>query len=133
MARLKDKSRDKKSTDGQAVLPLPDMTVSPMESSYPDDHLEDHKVDGKVTILDNGLELTDHASILNGSTPDKIPPRYHSDSFHDERPSIDTKADVKGKELVVYGKQDSVRVRPKCYNGYAQIFQLKQPTVPKLC
>ena len=30
MARSKDKSRDEKSTDGKAVLPLPDMTVSPM-------------------------------------------------------------------------------------------------------
>ena len=31
MARSKDKSRDEKSIDGQAVLPLPDMIVSPME------------------------------------------------------------------------------------------------------
>ena len=37
--RSKDKLRDEKSTDGQAVLTLPDMTVSPMELSYPNDHL----------------------------------------------------------------------------------------------
>ena len=30
MTRSQDKSRDDKSTDGQAVLPLSDMTVSPM-------------------------------------------------------------------------------------------------------
>ena len=30
MARSKDKSRDNKSTYGQAILPMPDMTVSPM-------------------------------------------------------------------------------------------------------
>ena len=60
MARSKDKPRDEKSTDGQAVLPLPDMMVSPMELSYPNDHLEDHEGDGHVTIHDGGIELTDH-------------------------------------------------------------------------
>ena len=74
MARSKDKSRDKKSTDRQAVLPLPDMRFSLMELSYPNDHLEDHEVDGHVTRPDNGLELTDYASIPTGSTPAKIPP-----------------------------------------------------------
>ena len=42
MARPKYKSRDEKSTDGKSVLPLTDMTVSPMELSYPNDNLEDH-------------------------------------------------------------------------------------------
>ena len=50
MARSKDKSRDEKSTDGQEVLPLPDMTVSPLELSYLNDHLEDHEGDGHVNI-----------------------------------------------------------------------------------
>ena len=83
MARSKDKSRDKKSTDGKAVLPLPDMTVSPMELRYPNDHLKDHEVDVHVTTPDAGLELTDHVSIPTGSTPAKMPLRYHSDSFDD--------------------------------------------------
>ena len=39
MARSKDKLRDDKSTDGQAVLTLPDMTVSSMEVSYHNDQL----------------------------------------------------------------------------------------------
>ena len=39
MAKSKDKSRDEKSTDGKAFLPLPDMTVSPMEYIYPNYHL----------------------------------------------------------------------------------------------
>ena len=42
MAMSKDKSRDDKSIDGQAILPLPDMTVSHMGLSYPNDNLEDH-------------------------------------------------------------------------------------------
>ena len=83
MTRSKDKSRDEKSTDGQAVLPLTDMTVSPMELSYPNDHLEDHEVDEHVTRPDNSIELTDHASIPTSSTPSKIPARDHSDSFDD--------------------------------------------------
>ena len=37
MARPKDKSRDEKSTDGQAVLPLLYMTLSTMGLSYPND------------------------------------------------------------------------------------------------
>ena len=74
MARSKDKSRDEKSTDGKAVLPLPDMTVSSMEFRYPNDHLEDHEVYGNVTISDYCIDLTDHASIPNGSMPAKIPP-----------------------------------------------------------
>ena len=97
MARLKDKSRDEKSTDGQAVLPLPDMTVSPMELSYPNDHLEDHEGDGHVTRPDDGLDIADHASITTGITPAKTPPRDNSDSFDDEGPSINPKADTEGK------------------------------------
>ena len=93
MARSKDKLRDDKSTDGQAVLPLPDITVSPMEYRYPNDHLEDHEVDGHVTRPDNGLELTDYASIPTGSTPAKMPSRDQSDRFDDEGPSIEPKAD----------------------------------------
>ena len=42
MDRSKYKLRDKKSTHGQAVLTFPDMTVSPMELSYPNDHLNYH-------------------------------------------------------------------------------------------
>ena len=83
MARSKDKLRDNKSTDGQAVLTLPYMTVSPMELSYPNDHLEDHEGYGHVTRPDDGLEITDHASIPTGSTPAKMPPRDHSDIFDD--------------------------------------------------
>ena len=94
MARSKNKSMDKKSTDGKAVLPLRDMTVSPMELSYPNDHLEYHEGDGHVTRPDEGLEPTDHASIPTGSTQDKIPPRYHSDRYDDEGLSIDTKDDT---------------------------------------
>ena len=88
MARSKDKSRDKKSIDGQAVLPLTDMAVSPTELSYPNDHLENHEGDRHVNIPDIGLELTEHASTPTGSTPAKIPPRDHSDSFDDEGMSI---------------------------------------------
>ena len=55
-----------------------------MELSYPNYHLEDHEVDGNVTIPDDGLELTDHASIPTVRTPAKMPPWYHSDSFYDE-------------------------------------------------
>ena len=73
--------------------------------SYPNDHLEDHEGDGHVTRPDDGLELTDHASIPTGSTPAKMPPRDHSDSFDDEGPSIDPKADKEGKETVMDGKQ----------------------------
>ena len=94
MARSKDKLRDEKSTDGQAVLTLPDMTVSPMELSYPNDHLEYHEVYGNVTRPDKGLEFTYHSSIPTGSTPAKIPPWYHSDRFDDEGPIIDPKADT---------------------------------------
>ena len=61
MDRSKYKLRDKKSTDGQAALPLSDMTVSPMELIYPNDHLEDHEVDGNITIPDEGLEIIYHA------------------------------------------------------------------------
>ena len=128
MTRSKDKSRDDKSTDGKAVLPLPDMTVSPMELSYLNDHLEDYEGDGLVTRPEDGLDLTDHASIPTGSTPAKIPPRDHSDRFNDEGMSIYPKADAEGKEPVVDGKQDSVRVSPKCYNRSAQLVQLKQPS-----
>ena len=109
MARSKDKSRDEKSIDGQAVLPLPDMMVSPMELSYPNDYLENHEGDGHVTRPDKGIELTDHAPIPTGRTPAKMPPRYHSDIFDDEGPIIDPKDDTEGKEPVVDGKQDSVR------------------------
>ena len=101
MARSKYKSRDKKSTYGQALLPLPDMTVSPMELSYPNDHIEDHEVDGHLTIYGNSLDITDHESIPTGSTPAKIPPWDHSNIFYDKGPSIDPKADLEEKELVV--------------------------------
>ena len=121
MARSKDKSRDEKSTDGKAFMPLPDMTVSPMELSYPNDHLEDNEGDGHVTRPDDVLQLTDHASIPTGSTPAKIPPWYHSDSFDYEGPSIDPKANTEGKEMVVGGKQYSVRGIPNFYNGSAQL------------
>ena len=84
MSRSKDKLRDKKSTDGKAVLPLPDMTVSTMVLIYPNDHLEDHEGDGHVNRPDSGLELSDHASIPAGSTPTKMPPWDHSDSFDDK-------------------------------------------------
>ena len=47
--------------------------------------------------------------------------------FYDEGQSIDTKSDTEGNEPVVDGNQDSVRVSPKCYNGSAQLVQLKQP------
>ena len=127
MARSKDKSSDDKSTYGQAVLPLPEMTVSSMELSYPNDHLEDHKGDGNVTRTNNSLELTKHESIPTGSTPVKTTPRDHSDSFDNEGPSIKPKADKKEKEPVVDIKQDSVHGSPKCYNGYSQLVQLKQP------
>ena len=63
--------------------------------------------------------------IPTGSTPAKIPPRDHSNRFDDEGTIIDPKADTEGKELVVGGKQDSVRGRPKCYNGFVQLVQLK--------
>ena len=94
MARSKDQSRDKKSKDGQAVLPLPYMTVSPTELSYPNGHLDNHEGDGHVTMPDGGLELTDHASIPTGSTSDKMPPRDHSGRFDDEGLSIYSKADT---------------------------------------
>ena len=126
MARSKDKSRDEKSTDGQAVLPLPGMTLSPMELRYPNDHLEYHEGDGPVTRPDNSIELTDHASIPTGITPTKITPQDHSGRFYDEVLSIDPKADTEWKEPVVNGKQDIVRGIPKCYNGSAQLVQLKQ-------
>ena len=83
MARSKDKLRDDKSTDGKAVLPLPDMTVSPMELSYHNDHLEDNEGYGNVTRPDDGIELTDHASIPTGSMISKPRPRDHSDIFDD--------------------------------------------------
>ena len=50
--------------------------------------------------------------------PYKMPPRDHSESFDNEGPSINTKADAEGKEPVVNLKQDIVRGSPKCYNGY---------------
>ena len=105
MARSKDKSRDKKSTDGKAVLPLLDMKVSTMELSYINDNLEDHEGDGHVTIPENGIELTDHKSIPTDSIPAKIPPRDHSVRFDYEGSSIDPKADTEGKEPVVHGNQ----------------------------
>ena len=83
MARSKDKLRDDKSTDGQAVLPLPDMMVSPMELSYLNDHFKDHEGYGNVTRPDDGIELTDHASIPTGSMISKTRPRDHSDIFDD--------------------------------------------------
>ena len=98
-----------------------------MEYIHPNDHSEYHEGDGSATRPDDGLEITDHVSIPIGSTPDKIPPWDHSDSFDDERPIIDTKADTEGNEPVVDGKQDRVRVSPKCYNSYAQLVQLKKP------
>ena len=61
MARSKDKYRDKKSTDRQALLPLPDMTVSPMKLRYPNDHLEDHEGYGHVARPNDSLEISDHA------------------------------------------------------------------------
>ena len=94
MVRSKDKLRDEKSTDGQAFLPLMDMTVSYLELRYRNDHLEDHEGDGRVTIPDNGLDLTERASIPTGSTPAKMPPWNHSDRFDDEGPSIKPKADT---------------------------------------
>ena len=94
---------------------------------YPNYQLEDHEGDEHVTITDDGLELTDHASIPTGSTPAKMPPRVYSDSFDDEGPSIDPKADTDGKEPVLGVNQDSVCVSPKCYKGSAQFVQLKQP------
>ena len=127
MARSKDKSKDKKSIDGQAFLTLPDMTVSPMEFIYPNDHLEDHEGDRHVTRPDNGIEITDHASIPTGNTPAKMPPQDHSYILYDERPSIDPKADTERKKPVVGVKQDSVRSIPKCYNCSAQLVQVKQP------
>ena len=101
------------------------MTVSPMELSYPNDHLEDHEGYGHVTRPDDGLEITDHASIPTGSTPAKMSPWNQSESFDDEGPSINPKADTEGKEPVVDGKKDSVHGSPKCYNGSAQIVQTK--------
>ena len=56
-----------------------------------------------------------------------MPPRDHSDSFDDERISTDPKADREGKEPVVDGKQYIVCGSPKCCNGSAQLFLLKQP------
>ena len=127
MFRSKYESRDDKSTDGKEVLPLRDMTVSYMGMSYPNYHVENYEVDGHVTGPDDGLELTDHASIPTGSMPYKIPPWDHSDSFDDEGLIIDPKSDTEGKELLVYGKQDIVRGIPKCYNGTTQLVQMKQP------
>ena len=101
MARSKDKLTDEKSTYGQAVLPLPDMTVSPMELSYPNDHLEYNERDGHITRPDEGIELTEKSSIPTGSMPAKMPPQDHSDSFDDEGPSINPKADKEEKEPVV--------------------------------
>ena len=127
MARSKDKERDKKSTDGQSVLPLPDMTVSPMELSYPNDHLEYNERDGHITRPDEGIELTENSSIPTGSMPAKMPPQDHSDSFDDEGPSIEPKSDTEVKEPEVDGKQDRVHGSPNCYNGSAQLVQLKLP------
>ena len=96
-----------------------------MELSYPNDNLDYHEWDWHVTRPDTVLELTDHASILTGSTPAKIPPRDHSDIFDDEGLSIDPKADTYGKEPVVSVNQDSLCGSPKWHNGYAQLVQLK--------
>ena len=63
---------------------MPNMIVSPMELSHPDDHLEDHEEDGHVTRSADSLEITNHVSIPTGSMPAKIPPWDHSDSFDDE-------------------------------------------------
>ena len=60
-----------------------------------------------------------------GSMPAKIPPRDHSDIFYDEGRIINPKANTEGKEKVVDGKQDIVHDSLKCYNGSAQLFQLK--------
>ena len=125
IARSKDKSRDEKYIDGQSVLPLLDMKVSPMQLSYNNDNLEDQEGVGHVTRPDEDLELTDHASIPTGITPAKMTPRYLSDSFDDEGQSINTNADTKVKEPVVSVNQDSVCGRPKWHNGYAQLVQLK--------
>ena len=119
MARSKDKSRDEKYIDGQSVLPLLDMKVSPMQLSYNNDHLEDQEGVGHVTRPDEDIELTDHASIPTGITPAKMTPRYLSDSFDDEGPSINPKADKEEKEPVVNVKQDNLHGRSKCYNGSA--------------
>ena len=94
MARSKYKLRDEKSTDGQAVLPMLEMTVSNMKLRHPNDHLDDYEGDGHVTRPDNVLETTDHASIPTGNTPSKMPPWDHSDSFDDEGTSIDPKDDT---------------------------------------
>ena len=72
-----------------------------MDLSYPNDHFDDHEEDGNVTRPDDGLELTDHASIPTVSTPEKIPPQDHSEIFDDEVPSINPKVDTGGKEPVV--------------------------------
>ena len=93
-----------------------------MELSYPNYCLEYHEEDGNITRPEDGLEITDHASIPTVSTPEKMPPRYHSDSFDYKEPMIDTKADIEGKEPVVDGKQDILRGSPKCYNGSVQLF-----------
>ena len=103
------------------------MIVSPMEFSYPNDHLEDHKGDGHVTRTDEGGELTDHASIPTGSMLDKMSRRDHSDRFDDEGLIIEPKSDTEGKEPVVDGKQDIVRGSPKCYRCSTQLVQLKHP------
>ena len=71
--------------------------------------------------------LTDHESIPTGSTPAKMPPRDHSESFDNEGLSINTKSDTEEKYPVVDVKQDSLRGSPKCYNGSAKLVQLKQP------
>ena len=97
IAKSENKSRGEKSTYRQVVLPLSDLMVSPMELSYPNDHLEDHEGDGHVTRPDDGLDIADHASITTGITPAKTPPQDNSDSFDDEGPSINPKADTEGK------------------------------------
>ena len=97
-----------------------------MELSYPNYHLENHEGYGHVTRPDNVLELTDHASIQNGSTPEKNPPQVHSDIFDDEGPSNEPKTDIEGKEPVADRNQNSVSVSPKCYNSSEQLVQLKQ-------
>ena len=128
MFRSKYESRDEKSTDGKEVLPLRDMTVSYMGMSYPNYHVENYEVDGHVTGPDDGLDLTDHASIPTGSMPYKIPPWDHSDGFDDEGLIIDPKSDTEGKEPMVDRNKYSVHDSPECYDGSAQLVQLKQPS-----
>ena len=98
------------------------MTVSPMELSYPNDHLEDYEGDSQGAIPDDGLELTEHESIPTGSTPSKITPRDHSNRFDDEGPIIDPKADTEENEPVVDGNQDIVHGSPSVITVLRYLF-----------